>query len=131
MRCRACGSELIAGKAFCHVCGTRVAQACPRCSEEIEAGFRFCPNCGFQLEGAPASGPAATAAAAPPAAAPPAAPPVEVREPPSPMPESLAEKIRALGGALAGERKQVTVLFCDLAGSTAVAGGLDPEVYRE
>jgi class 3 adenylate cyclase len=47
------------------------------------------------------------------------------------MPESLAEKIRALGGGLAGERKQVTVLFCDLAGSTAVAGGLDPEVFRE
>ena len=46
------------------------------------------------------------------------------------MPESLAQKIRDAQG-MPGERKQVTVLFCDLAGSTAVAGGLDPEVYRE
>ena len=40
--------------------------------------------------------------------------------PPSSVPESLAEKIRAAQG-MPGERKQVTVLFCDLAGSTAVA----------
>lgn len=115
MRCRECGTELIPGKAFCHVCGTRVPQVCPRCGEEIGQGFRFCPSCGFQLEGDP----------------PAAAPTEPERAPPSPMPEGLAEKIRALGGGRAGERKQVTVLFCDLAGSTAVAGGLDPEVYRE
>ncbi len=47
------------------------------------------------------------------------------------MPEGLAAKIRAVRGDLAGERKQVTVLFCDLAGSTALADGLDPEAYRE
>jgi class 3 adenylate cyclase len=33
--------------------------------------------------------------------------------------------------AIPGERKRVTVLFCDLAGSTAVAETLDPEEYRE
>jgi class 3 adenylate cyclase/tetratricopeptide (TPR) repeat protein len=119
MRCRACGTELIPGKAFCHACGARVPQACPRCGAELGPGFRFCADCGYQLDGdRPAQ--------------PPADPP---RDPPpaplSTMPEGLAEKIRALGGSLAGERKQVTVLFCDLAGSTAVAGGLDPEVYRE
>jgi len=47
------------------------------------------------------------------------------------MPTGLAEKLRSLGGSLAGERKQVTVVFCDLAGSTAVADRLDPEVYGE
>ena len=29
------------------------------------------------------------------------------------------------------EHRQVTVMFCDLVGSTALSGGLDPEVYRE
>ncbi len=115
MPCRSCGTELIPGKAFCHACVTRVPQACPRCGREIGSGFRFCPDCGYQLEGDPS---------APRAPDPPPAPL-------STMPEGLAEKIRALGGSLAGERKQVTVLFCDLAGSTAVAAGLDPEVYRE
>jgi len=117
MRCRSCGAELLPGKAFCHVCGTHVPRACPRCGAEVGDGFRFCPDCGFHLEDEPA-------AAAPAPASPTAAPL-------STMPEGLAEKIRALGGTLAGERKQVTVVFCDLAGSTAVADGLDPEVYRE
>ena len=31
---------------------------------------------------------------------------------------------------LDGERRQVTVLFCDLVGSTALSGRLDPEAYR-
>jgi class 3 adenylate cyclase len=115
MRCRACDTELIPGKAFCHACGTRVGQTCPRCGVEVTPGARFCADCGFQLNGE-APGPAPTAPA---------------RTQLSTMPEGLAEKIRALGGGLAGERKQVTVVFCDLAGSTAVADGLDPEVYRE
>src|SRR5215470_1592465 len=116
MLCKTCGTELIAGKAFCHVCGTRVPQTCPRCGAEVASGFRFCPDCGQQLDGdapAPVPPPAPTAGAL------------------STMPEGLAEKIRSLGGSIAGERKQVTVLFCDLAGSTAVAGQLDPEIYGE
>src|SRR5258707_10970516 len=30
-----------------------------------------------------------------------------------------------------GERRHLTVLFCDLVGSTAIAGQLDPEEWRE
>jgi class 3 adenylate cyclase len=30
-----------------------------------------------------------------------------------------------------GERRQLTVLFCDLVGSTELSGRLDPEDYRE
>lgn len=121
MRCTACGTELIPGKAFCHVCGTAAPIACPRCSAAIRPGFRFCPDCGQQLEGdlGPPAPAVPQAASAP--------PPTVV----STMPEGLADKLRAFGGSQAGERKQVTVLFCDLAGSTAVADGLDPEVYRE
>ena len=100
MRCRACGTTLLPGKSFCHACGARATQTCANCGAEVEAGFKFCPDCGQPL--------AADAPAAP--------------EPPSSVPESLAQKIRDAHG-VSGERKQVTVLFCDLAGSTAVAGG--------
>jgi class 3 adenylate cyclase/tetratricopeptide (TPR) repeat protein len=120
MRCTACAAELIEGKAFCHACGTPVPRACGRCGAQVQPGFRFCPDCGAALEPEPP--------AAPPQPDPPATTPAQVL---STMPEGLADKLRALGGTLAGERKQVTVLFCDLAGSTAVADGLDPEVYRE
>jgi class 3 adenylate cyclase/tetratricopeptide (TPR) repeat protein len=46
------------------------------------------------------------------------------------VPDELAAKIRR-AGAVAGERKRATVLFCDLVGSTAIAEHLDPESYRE
>jgi predicted ATPase/class 3 adenylate cyclase len=45
-------------------------------------------------------------------------------------PAYLAEKILATRAALEGERKQVTVLFADLKGSTELIAGLDPEVAR-
>ena len=42
------------------------------------------------------------------------------------MPKQLADKIRA-SGHLEGERRQVTVVFADLSGFTALAERLDPE----
>src|SRR5215470_4292196 len=53
----------------------------------------------------------------------PTAPPAldHEREPLSYTPKHLAEKILTSRSALEGERKQVTVLFCDLANSTPIA----------
>ena len=45
-------------------------------------------------------------------------------------PPYLAEKIFTSRSALEGERKQVTVLFADLKGSTELIAGLDPEEAR-
>jgi hypothetical protein len=45
-------------------------------------------------------------------------------------PRHLAEKILTSRAALTGERKQVTVLFCDLANSTALAERLGPEAMH-
>src|SRR5262245_25062331 len=46
-------------------------------------------------------------------------------------PPYLAEKILTSRSALEGERKQVTVLFADVAGFTTLAEQLDPEVVHE
>src|SRR5262245_16846857 len=46
-------------------------------------------------------------------------------------PPHLAEKILTSRSALEGERKQVTVLFADVAGFTTLAEQLDPEVVHE
>ena len=53
-----------------------------------------------------------------------------VRTPLPYTPPYLAEKIRTSRSALEGERKQVTVLFADLKGSTELIAGLDPEEAR-
>ena len=46
----------------------------------------------------------------------------------------IAERTRAASPqaeAQAAQRRQLTVMFCDLVGSTALSGALDPEDYRE
>jgi hypothetical protein len=52
------------------------------------------------------------------------------RSPLSYTPAYLTEKILTSRAALEGERKQVTVLFADLKGSTELIEGLDPEEAR-
>ena len=58
-----------------------------------------------------------------------AAPPPAQRfdSPESYTPKHLAEKILTSKSALEGERKQVTVLFVDVSGSTALSPRPDPE----
>jgi len=46
------------------------------------------------------------------------------------VPKYLAEKILASRHKLEGERKQVTVLFADIKGSTKLLENLDPEEVR-
>lgn len=53
--------------------------------------------------------------------------PDQERDPLSYTPKHLAEKILTSRSALEGERKQVTVLFCDLANSTPLAERLGSE----
>src|SRR6266404_4568547 len=53
------------------------------------------------------------------------------RSPDSYTPKHLAEKILTSRSVLEGERKQVTVLFADIAGFTTLAEQLDPEVVHD
>ena len=124
MHCANCGTELIAGKRFCHICGAQVSLTCPNCGGTIELGFRFCPDCGFRLMADDGTATKSTTAGQSPG------------EPPlsglaKHIPPELAQKIRASTNVIAGERKLVTVMFCDVAGSTAIAERLDPEEYHE
>jgi class 3 adenylate cyclase/tetratricopeptide (TPR) repeat protein len=66
-------------------------------------------------------------------AAPAVAGPAEIpaRTPLTYTPPYLADKILTSRSALEGERKQVTVLFADLKGSTELIAGLDPEEARQ
>src|SRR5262249_28017807 len=113
-----------AGMRFCGQCGAPLATLCRHCGAEAPPGFRFCGQCGGSLAPSPPS-------AASTAAAPPSAPPAPPRSPapaaPAYTPKHLAEKILQSRSAMEGERRQVTVLFADLAGFTALAEKLDAE----
>ena len=54
-----------------------------------------------------------------------------VRSPDTYTPKHLAERILNSRSAMEGERKQVTVLFADIKGSTELIEGLDPEQAAE
>jgi class 3 adenylate cyclase len=60
-----------------------------------------------------------------------AAVPAPARAPLAYTPRHLAEKILISRSVLEGERKQVTVLFADVAGFTTLAEQLDPEVVHD
>src|SRR5438105_3283001 len=108
--CPQCAFESPAGMRFCGRCGAALAARCPHCGAEAPPDFRFCGHCGKGLQETPA----------------PAAP-----ERPVYTPKHLADKILKSRSALEGERRQVTVLFADLAGFTSLAEKLDPEeVHR-
>ena len=124
MRCPRCETEVVAGAKFCHGCGLRLESVCPNCGSATRPDFRFCPECGATLvapEPAPAAPPSPT----------PARLDDRIERFSRHIPRDLAAKIRGIEGTLAGERKLVTVLFCDLVGSTALAERLDPEEYRD
>jgi class 3 adenylate cyclase len=76
--------------------------------------------------------PAVRPDAAPPDATPPAGtlPTTQVPDPRVYTPPHLVEKILTSHAALQGERKQVTVLFCDLTNSTALAARVGPETMH-
>ena len=106
-RCARCQQENPPGARFCVACGARLGARCAACDAELPEGARFCPACGHAVDATPAA---------------------ESRPAPeSYTPRHLAEKILTTRGAMEGERKPVTVLFCDLVSSTALAERLGPD----
>ena len=71
-----------------------------------------------------------TGAAVPPPTPAPTPPPATAPAPLAYTPPYLVEKILTTRSALEGERKQVTVLFADLKGSTELIRDLDPEAAQ-
>ncbi len=95
---------------------------CPSCQHENPAGQKFCGECGGRLVASSAAPPVANAAAPTHPA-----PSERFASPAAYTPKHLAEKILTSKGALEGERKQVTVMFTDVSGFTAMSERLDPE----
>ncbi|HSF02810.1 MAG TPA: adenylate/guanylate cyclase domain-containing protein, partial [Solirubrobacterales bacterium] len=102
MNCPTCGTANVPGAKFCVECGSKLAAACPTCGTANQPGAKFCLECGTSLAGGGLAAPSAEA----------------------------AEPATSLG-AVASERRLVSVLFADLVGSTTLAEDRDPEESRE
>ena len=113
MQCPRCRAENREGRRFCGECGLSLSSACISCGFLNEGSEKFCGGCGKSLGADPT--------------------PAEPRftSPQSYTPKHLAEKILTSKSSLAGERKQVTVLFVDVSGFTSLSERVDPEeVHR-
>ena len=129
MICSSCGEENRDTAKFCLGCGQAFAVVCTGCGAELPAAARFCDQCGAAL-GVPGVGDLAsgkTPANLDTRHPTPVLSSVEGPNPLSYTPKHLAAKILTGRGALEGERKQVTVLFADVSGFTALSERLDPE----
>ena len=103
---------------------------CPHCQAANPEGARFCHNCGYALAGGTAAQPTTPAAQAI------QTPQDRLRQYiPAPLLAKLEAARDGQGGQPArgvqGERRIVTVLFCDVKGSTTLAESLDPEEWAE
>ncbi len=106
MTCAHCQRDNPPDQKFCGECGARLVQACPSCGTANPPTQKFCGECGTGLT---------------------TPTPREASVPESYTPRHLAEKILASRTAIEGERKPVTVLFCDVESSTALAERLGAE----
>jgi class 3 adenylate cyclase/tetratricopeptide (TPR) repeat protein len=112
MDCPRCRHESPPSSRFCTECGARLALVCAGCGAELGEGVRFCGQCGLSVEAQRAGQ-------------------TRFASPEAYTPRHLAEKIRTSRTAIAGERKQVTVLFADLKGSMELLADRDPEETRK
>ena len=97
---------------------------CSKCGSENPAGSNFCARCGNALARLCLKCATESAATANFCGKCGAALTALVSTP-------VSEKSPIQAPVAAGERRHLTVLFCDLAGSTAIAAQLDPEEWRE
>ena len=84
---------------------------CPNCGQANRTGAKFCDECGIPLPVRPV-GETASLSSAQSTPEPP-----QQNRPPAPDPHA--------------GRRQLTVMFCDIVGSMALAGQLDPEEWRD
>ncbi|MEP0960903.1 MAG: adenylate/guanylate cyclase domain-containing protein [Roseobacter sp.] len=100
MECLKCATQNRPGRRFCSSCGTALPIACHSCGFANEPEDAFCGGCGLAVSAnAPAPRP----------------------------PQRLANMEGARDYSFEGARRQLTVMFCDLVGSTVISEQLDPE----
>jgi len=115
MKCSECQFDNREGVKFCEKCGAKMELVCPNCRAKIPLDRQFCGECGHNLTT-------------------PSEPLVKalsfyekIDRIQRYLPKGLTEKILAQKDRIEGERKQVTVMFCDMEGFTQFTEKIGPE----
>src|SRR3984893_2422499 len=109
MRCPNCQSDNPENASFCIECGAGFERGCLKCGLDNPPRAKFCSRCGSAF-------------------AEPEVPPISGG---STLNIATSDVQPKRPSGREGERRHLTVLFCDLVGSTAISAQLDPEEWRE
>ena len=115
MKCPKCHTENPETRKFCRECGSKFVAVCPRCESENLPTDKFCGDCGHNL--ALPSEPTRKELSFD----------EKIEKIQKYLPAGITEKILSQRDKIEGERKQVTVMFCDMKGFTPLADKLGPE----
>ena len=115
MKCPNCGLENREGANFCIECGHKLEFTCAQCKHLNLPGSKFCEKCGFKL--IEPSGQISRELSYD----------EKLKNIQKYLPEGLREKILSQKDRIEGERKQVTVVFADMAGFTGLLDKLGIE----
>lgn len=113
MKCPSCGHEAPDESKFCNECGNKMQLICFECKTDNPAGSKFCIECGTKLTSSKS----------------PDLTPLDekIDKIQRYLPAGLTQKILSQKDRIEGEKKQVTVMFCDLVGFTSMSEKLDAE----
>ena len=115
MRCPKCGAENPEGKKFCRKCGAKLVVICTNCKADNDPEDSFCGECGHILGVSAKPTPKELTFDE------------KLQKIQKYLPGGLTEKILSQREKIEGERKQVTVMFCDMEGFTPLVEKLGPE----
>ena len=109
MKCLKCQFDNPEDSAFCGDCGSSLDMSCPNCGSTPPPGFKFCNKCGHDLRKPSEELPIDLSFDQ------------KIEKIQKYLPQGLAEKILSQRDRIEGERKQVTVMFCDMEGFTPLS----------
>jgi len=115
MKCPKCQFENPEEMQFCGKCGAKLEQICPKCNFPNPLQFIFCGKCGHNLTLPPEPSPKDLSYDQ------------KLDKIQRYLPKGLTEKILSQRDKIEGERKQVTVMFCDMEGFTHLSEKRGPE----
>jgi class 3 adenylate cyclase/tetratricopeptide (TPR) repeat protein len=116
MKCPKCQTEILEGAKFCSECGNKLEIACPACGKINPLSSKFCIECGHEIRIISLEQPSKELSFE-----------EKLAKIQRYLPKGLTQKILTQRDRIEGERKQVTVMFCDMEGSTSLTEKLGSE----
>ena len=115
MRCLKCQYDNPNGTKFCVECGSKLELLCPKCGFSNSPSYKFCGDCGHDLTHQSPAAPKELSFDE------------KIAKIQKYLPPGITEKILSQREKIEGEKRQVTVMFCDMKSFTPLSEKLGPE----